>query len=194
MTLALAGICTLIAPRRGIASRFEAADIAPFLEDGDVLCRLGDRIWSQYFREISPHDKRFSHLGIVRVVEGTYTVINAEGLAVEGKDFVNETSLQDFLDSATEIGVYRLRDGAATALSAAALEFIGRPFDWSFDMDSDDRLYCTELLYAVLKRVAPGVPLATVRLNPPGRDIIPPEACSQSEHFTEVCYLRLPKL
>ncbi|GHU80963.1 hypothetical protein FACS189468_2280 [Spirochaetia bacterium] len=184
----------LIAPRRETARRFEAADIAPFLEDGDVLCRLGDRIWSQYFRKISPHDKRFSHLGIVRVVEGTYTVINAEGLAVEGKDFVNETALQDFLDSATEIGVYRLRDGAAAALSAAALEFIGRPFDWGFDMDSDDRLYCTELLYAVLKRAAPDVPLATVWLNPPGRDIIPPEACSQSEHFTEVCYLRLQKM
>ncbi|GHV00747.1 hypothetical protein FACS189483_10950 [Spirochaetia bacterium] len=193
MTLALAGIGVLIAPRRETARRFEAADIAPFLEDGDVLCRLGDRIWSQYFRKISPHDKRFSHLGIVRVAEGSYTVINAEGLAVEGKDFVNEIALQDFLNSATEIGVYRLRDGAA-ALSAAALEFIGRPFDWAFDMGSDDRLYCTELLYVVLKRVAPNVPLATVWLNPPGRAIIPPEVCSQSEYFTEVCYLRLSKL
>jgi hypothetical protein len=186
----LVGIFVLITPRRKEAACFNAADIAPLLQDGDVLCRLGDRIWSQYFRKVSPHDKRFSHLGIVRAVGGSITVINAEGLAIAGKDFVNEVALQDFLDSATEIGVYRLRDGAGQTLSEAALEFKGRPFDWDFDLDSEDRLYCTELLYAVLKRVAPGVPLVTVWLNPPGRDIIPPEVCSQSEYFTEVCYLR----
>ncbi|GHU83865.1 hypothetical protein FACS189468_9360 [Spirochaetia bacterium] len=191
LVLVAAGIFVLIVSRRKETAYFDAADIAPLLQDGDVLCRLGDRIWSRYFREVSPHDKRFSHLGIVRETGGTVTVINAEGLAIEGKDYVNEVTLQDFLDSATEIGVYRLRDGEGKALAEAALEFKGRPFDWDFDLESEDRLYCTELLYAVLKRVAPEVSLATVWLNPPGRAVVPPEACSQSERFTEVCYLRL---
>ena len=32
------------------------------LKDGDIICRLGDRFWSQILKYFSIDDKRFSHI------------------------------------------------------------------------------------------------------------------------------------
>jgi hypothetical protein len=115
--------------------------ILPYMKDGDIICRLGDRIWSMYFKELSPNDKRFSHLGIVRIRNNMVSVINAEGLANEGKDFVNEVLLKDFLKSAQKIGIYRLKTIEGEVVSDTALGYVGVPFDWQFDMEYSFKLY-----------------------------------------------------
>jgi hypothetical protein len=163
-------------------------EIIPYLNDGDIICRLGDRIWSNFFKELSPTDKRFSHLGIVRIRDNTVSVINAEGLAVEGKDFVNEVSLKYFLKIAKNIGIYRLRTIEGKKISDMALEYKGRPFDWQFDMNEEDTLYCSELLYVILKKLSPEIELNLVWLKEIGKYIIPLEVCSQSEYFIEIGY------
>jgi hypothetical protein len=79
-----------------------------------------------YFKEISPSDKRFSHLGVVHITSDSITVINAEGLALEGRDFVNEVTLHDFLEIARSIGIYRLRNYDGELISQSAVEYTGR--------------------------------------------------------------------
>ena len=167
-----------------------AGDVAEYLQDGDIICRLGDRLWSAYFKDISPIDKRFSHLGIARITDGKITVINAEGRAIEGKDLVNETDLDEFLAIAKTVGIYRLQIPDGKSLSAAAMNYIGYPFDWSFDLQDNTKLYCTELLYAVLKEVAPEIQLQTVFQKELKREIISLEAVSNSAYFMEVAYIR----
>jgi hypothetical protein len=162
--------------------------ILPFLNDGDIICRLGDRIWSVFFKDLSPVDKRFSHLGIVRIRNNIVSVINAEGLAVEGKDFVNEVSLNDFLKTARSIGIYRLRTIKGELISDTALEYIGRHFDWQFDMEEDDALYCSELLYVLLKIIEPNITLNKVWIKEIQKNIIPLDVCTQSEYFIEIGY------
>jgi len=162
--------------------------ILPYLKDGDIICRLGDRIWSMYFKELSPNDKRYSHLGIIRIRNNTVSVINAEGLANEGKDFVNEVSLNDFLKSAQKIGIYRLMTIEGETVSDTALEYIGYPFDWQFDMEDDSKLYCTELLYVILKKIDVNIVLNKVFIKEIGKYIIPLDVCSQSEYFIEIGY------
>jgi uncharacterized protein YycO len=162
--------------------------ILPHLTDGDIICRLGDRIWSIYFKELSPNDKRFSHLGIARIRNNIVSVINAEGLANEGKDFVNEVPLKDFLKNAQSIGIYRLRTIEGETISDTALEYIGRPFDWQFDMEEDNNLYCSELLFVILKRLDASIVLNKVFIKEIGKNIIPLDVCSQSEYFTEIGY------
>jgi hypothetical protein len=162
--------------------------ILPFLNDGDIICRLGDRIWSTFFKELSPKDKRFSHLGIVRIRNNIVSVINAEGLTIEGKDNVNEVSLKDFLKSAQSIGIYRLRNIDGKIISDTALEYLGRPFDWQFDMEEDESLYCSELLYVILKKLDINIELNKTWLKEIGKNIIPLDVCSQSEYFIEVGY------
>jgi len=162
--------------------------ILPYIKDGDIICRLGDRIWSMYFKELSPHDKRFSHLGIIRIRNNTASVINAEGLANEGKDSVNEVSLKEFLKTAQKIGVYRLIAIKGEVVSDTALEYIGLPFDWQFDMEDNSKLYCTELLYVILKKINSDIVLDRVFIKEIGKNIIPLDICSQSEYFTEIGY------
>jgi uncharacterized protein YycO len=162
--------------------------ILPFIKDGDIICRLGDRIWSMYFKELSPNEKRFSHLGIIRMQNDVISVINAEGLANEGKDFVNEVPLNDFLNSAQKIGIYRLKNIEGKIISDTAFEYVGLPFDWQFDMEDDSKLYCTELLYVILKKLDTNIKLNKVWIKEIGKDIIPLDVCSQLEYFIEVGY------
>jgi hypothetical protein len=187
----LISVLMIVPSRQKSAAYFKAEDIEPFLNDGDILCRLGDRFWSVLFKDISIQDKRFSHLGIVHIDSGNITVINAEGLAMEGKDSVNEVSLQEFLDIARAIGVYQLKDIEGKLVADTAAEFKGRKFDWQFDLSQDDSLYCSELLYVVLKKIAPDITLQTIYHKEIGREIIPLEACSNSAYFNEVYYSKI---
>jgi hypothetical protein len=163
-------------------------EILSYLNDGDIICRLGDRIWSGFFKDMSPVDKKFSHLGIIRIRDNMVTVINAEGLAIEGKDYVNEVSLGDFLEIAQSIGIYRLRSIEGDKISDAALGYIGYPFDWQFNMEDNNKLYCTELLYVILNELDPNIKLNLFWLKEMGRHIIPLDICSQSEYFVEIGY------
>jgi hypothetical protein len=169
--------------------RISANDISIFLKDGDIICRLGDRLWSQYFKNISLADKRFSHLGIIRFNDNKITVINAEGRAIEGKDFVNENGLDEFLEIAKAIGIYRLNGYNGKTVSSTAAEYIGYPFDWNFDLEDENKLYCTELLYVVLKKIAPEIELKKIFLKEINKEIIPLEAFSNFEYFTEIKYI-----
>jgi hypothetical protein len=170
---------------------YKDIDVAPHLQDGDIVCRLGDRLWSIYFSGISVTDKRFSHLGIVHIDSGAITVINAEGLAIEGRDFVNEVSLQEFLNVARAIGIYRLKNIEGSLVANTALDYKGRPFDWKFDLLEENTIYCSELLYAILKRISPGIHLKTVFQKEIGKEILPLESVSQSEYFEEVYYSKI---
>ena len=73
-------------------------------------------------------------------------------------------------------------------ISETALEYIGHPFDWQFNMEDDNNLYCTELLYVILKKINPEITLNTLWLKEIGRNVIPADVCSQSEYFIEVGY------
>jgi hypothetical protein len=122
------------------------------VKDGDIICRLGDRFWSQLFKDVSVTDKRFSHMGIIRINNGQITVINAEGDTGHGRDFVNEVTLTEFLKVARAAGIYRINDIDGKKISDLAVEYFDVPFDWKFDMTDESKLYCTELLYVILKK------------------------------------------
>jgi hypothetical protein len=159
-------------------------------QDGDIICRLGDRLWSQIFRDISATDRRFSHMGIVRVSNGNVSVIHAEGTTTVGKDLVKEEPVGDFIKIAGAVGIYRINDiEDRKQIADAAAEYINIPFDWQFDLHDDSRIYCTELLYVVLKRLMPSVELNTVFVKEIGKDIIPLDAVSNSTYFSEVYYI-----
>jgi hypothetical protein len=170
-------------------SGFTSEALRPYLKNGDIICRLGDRLWSLYFKDLSPDDKRYSHLGIIRINGDDITVINAEGARWEGKDYVNETLLQDFISAAKTIGIYRLKNLSGDAITEKALHFVGLPFDWDFDMEDSRKLYCTELLYAILKDMDTDVKLKTVFQKELKVNIIPLESISHSPDFMEIICL-----
>ena len=170
-------------------SSIELEILSGIIKDGDIICRLGDRVWSQHFRDVSITDRRFSHMGIVRVVDGQITVVHAEGDTGHGVDFVNEIPLEEFIEFARAIGVYRIKNVDGSQISNLAVEYLGVPFDWRFDMSDGSKLYCTELLYVILRRLAPEIELKTVYINFLGRKIIPLEAISNSKYFYEIYFI-----
>lgn len=191
-TVLAASISAYVIMPRGTAVQLSPLELGIFFEvikDGDIICRLGDRVWSQHFRDVSVTDRRFSHMGIIRVIDDRVTVIHAEGNTGHGTDFVEEVPLEDFIEFARAIGVYRVRNVDGSQISNIALEYLGVPFDWRFDMSCGLKLYCTELLYVILKRLAPEINLKTIHFNLLGREIIPLEAISNSEHFYEVFFV-----
>jgi len=170
-------------------SSIELEILSGIIKDGDIICRLGDRVWSQHFRDVSITDRRFSHMGIVRVVDGQITVVHAEGDTGHGVDFVNEIPLEEFIEFARAIGIYRVKNVNGSQVSNLAVEYLGVPFDWRFDMSDGSKLYCTELLYVILRRLAPEIELKTVYINFLGRKIIPLEAISNSKYFYEIYFI-----
>jgi hypothetical protein len=163
-------------------------EILPLLKNGDVICRLGDRVWSLAFKEFSPDDKRFSHLGIVLIQNGIVSVINAVGSRDNYQDKVAVVPLHEFLKHALKIGIYRIKDIDGDLLSFNALNYIDRPFDWDFDMGDDSKLYCSELLFVTLKDIFNDINIKTVWVKELSKDIIPVDMCFQSEYFTEIGY------
>jgi len=172
--------------QHNILQYVQADEIISSLNDGDIILRLGDRFWSRIFKDLSPNERRFSHMGIVRIRGDTVSVIHAEGLAIQGMDSVNEVSLTEFLNSALSAGVYRLRYIDGAKISDLALEYIGFPFDWQFDKTDNSRLYCTELLYVILKRINPDIRLNLAWVRALGRNIIPLDVVLQTEYFMRI--------
>jgi len=158
-------------------------------KDGDVICRLGDRLWSHALKDFSVEDRRYSHVGIIKINNGRATVIHAEGTAEQGSGFVKEEALEDFCAIARAIGIYRIKGLDAGLVSHAASKYLGIPFDWQFDSGDESKLYCTELLHVVLKRLKPSLGLKKVYVRALGKEVIPLESISHSDDFSEIYYL-----
>ncbi|MDR0638776.1 MAG: hypothetical protein LBG27_07750 [Spirochaetaceae bacterium] len=176
----------VFAPRGDALPLSATAEIPALVRDGDVICRLGDRSWSRWFKNVSPRDRRFSHAGIARIRNGRVTVIHAEGW--RDSDFVREEALEDFLEIARAAGVYRLNTDDGDLMAILAAEYTGVPFDWRFDREDSTALYCTELIDVVLSRLPAPRRLEAVFFKGAGKEIIPLESISRSKLFTEVFY------
>ena len=167
----------------------EASLIVQHLKDGDIILRMGNGALSQVFSNVSLTDKRFSHLGIVQIRDESITVINSVGYLANRKKGVDEVSLEKFLEVAMSVGIFRIKYIDGAFISDKAREYIGYPFDWNFDLSEDDNIYCTELLYIVLKESGLEEILKTFYLDPVGKNIIPLEAITLSSFFDEITYL-----
>ena len=181
-------IISIIIRHNNSLSYIHVQDIIEYLKDGDIICRLGGKIWSPVFAEISPNDKRFSHIGIVRIRDDLISVIHVEGISNDKRGYTKNVPLKDFLKAARTIGIYRVINVDGYIVSDTALNHLGLPFDWDFNVGDNSKLYCTELLYVVLKELDSSITLNTIWLDALGKYILPIDIVSQSEYFLEIGY------
>jgi len=120
--------------------------------DGDLVFRRGRSPESHAVLIGSPGNA-FSHVGMVVREQGQAWVIHAvPGENGNGPDFIRRESLAEFLafKKASRFAVYRadFPDSIRTRAADAALSFFReqRLFDNRYDLETDDRLYCTELV------------------------------------------------
>ena len=130
-------------------------------ESGDIVMRHGTGLWSEFFRQYSFRDLRFSHAGIVWVEGGELYCIHSEGDDLSGRGKVEMVPLREFLKPSRANGHFRFRLPREVRMRFAteARKLIGVPFDWKFNTDDHSALYCTELIAVALGEAAPRIRL-----------------------------------
>ena len=123
-------------------------------QNGDLIFIRG-RTWRSWLVRYIDDIDDYSHVGIVRFVNGVPNVIHAAPEA----EAVQLESIGDFLSQSNndEVGIYRLISNQSIA-DKASLEawnyFVsGTSFDHKFDIMGDEELYCTELIWRAYKNV-----------------------------------------
>lgn len=126
------------------------------LENGDLIFRHGNGFFSNYFKNTSNVEQIYSHGGIVYIHNDSIYVIHSEASEFTGIGGVKKEPLDVFLDNINTWGVYRIdttqdiRD--SVVLNAIKYIDANTQFDFDFDNNSDEKLYCTELIATVINK------------------------------------------
>lgn len=121
-------------------------------QNGDIIYRLGSGLFSDYFKDFSQRDKKFSHVGIIykTALNDTLFVIHAEADDFSGIGFVKKEPVSFFLDDVRNWAIYRLKtnDIICQKVSDYAFQYQEKkiPFDTAFDTQDSSAFYCTELV------------------------------------------------
>ena len=126
------------------------------LKEGDLVVRLNRDPASRYIGDFNPHDKSFSHSGIVLYENGypyIFHMLNGE----ENQDNkLRKDSLSRFCDPRQNVAYAIFRYDMNANEIKKLKEWIykwyvqGIRFDFSFNLTSDDSMYCSEMISKAL--------------------------------------------
>jgi hypothetical protein len=124
---------------------------------GDLIFRDGRGIISSTFRKLSLTDPKYSHAGIIHRENGKIFVYHMIGGEENKTNKMRKDLLSDFCCpiQSNAFGVYRTDQNENEIDSLAGYYFSNHlEFDTHFDLTTDDKMYCTELIYKILKKVS----------------------------------------
>lgn len=125
------------------------------LKTGDIIFRKGISLVSRMVL-VADGSSPYSHTGIVLRKGNSFLVIHSvPAESKEDKDVVKSEKIEEFLlkDRAEEAAVYRFKDELSEENIEALSQFVQfhsenkTPFDDYFDLNNDEKLYCTELVW-----------------------------------------------
>jgi hypothetical protein len=120
------------------------------IHSGDIVCRLGNGFFSNYFKAYGSTEKKFSHIGIVAIENDSLFVYHSEASEFTGIGFVKRELLSSFLNEINIYDFYRLNFNDST--KSQIIENVKHyfklkvPFDIDFNSLNDKNLYCSELI------------------------------------------------
>jgi Permuted papain-like amidase enzyme, YaeF/YiiX, C92 family len=129
------------------------------LKEGDLVLRLNTDPGSQYIKNFNRQDKSYSHAGIVIVENGypyVYHIVNGEENPDEK---LRKDSLHRFCNPRRNYGYGIYRYQLATVEMKRLKQLLhqwykqGIYFDSSFNLKTDNRMYCSEMISKALTRV-----------------------------------------
>ena len=138
-------------------NRHMADSAISLLHSGDVLLRMGMGAQSQMLARMNRGNKDFSHCGIVVVEHGYPFVYHCIGGEDNPDARMRRDSASVYLSPERQLAFGLVRyplDTAEVARQVLGLFRLRPRFDMQFDLSTNDKLYCTEMVYKVLTGVA----------------------------------------
>ncbi len=159
--------------------------------DGDLIFRKGRDLVSRLVLS-QGNSAQFSHVGVIVKNKGIVSVVHSlpeDAVSVPGVQIEPLRKFASF-DNASDIAVYRLKEMDARVrkkITAYILHQVGKPFDASFLLSTDDSIYCTEL--AVKAFMHAGVEFSDLELIDVmliDEPVITPDHLRQSERLERI--------
>ncbi len=131
--------------------------VIQLLQAGDIVLRLGNDLTSYMLSQLNQDDQSFSHCGVVSIENGKPYIYHAIGGDYNPNQKIKRESPTTWLapQSNRAIGIARLQ---LSPMQRQSLQDItqqyyreGRIFDLDFDLETDDKLYCAEMIYKALR-------------------------------------------
>lgn len=123
------------------------------LKTGDLIVRRGDDMTSYMLSRMNVEDKTYSHCGIVVVEDGKPYVYHSIGGEDNPDEVLRKDSAAFWCSPANNLAyaVYRYSypDTIINSIVKCVDSFYSQQikFDMDFDLGTDDRLYCSEMIY-----------------------------------------------
>lgn len=148
------------------------------IQSGDIVLRKGRDQLSQIFASLNTHNQQYSHCGLAQRTDSglyIYHIIlsehNPEGKVMfeSVNSFINPT-----INAKWAIVRYQLNSQQISDLLQQVKNYAadGLTFDKQFDLATDDKMYCTEMLYKALVSTTKDTLLIAPTISISGRKYI----------------------
>jgi len=152
-------IPTVISCKKISASDMAALDSGKHqLQNGDIVLRTGNDVISGMFAQLNQHDRTFSHCGIAFNEHDQWMVYHSIGGEDNPDAKLRREPFEKFVGKDHNLGFgicrYPLTNAQCQKLEQTVADFYAKqiPFDMKFNLQSDDRLYCAEMVYKAFNR------------------------------------------
>jgi len=128
------------------------------LQQGDLVVRLNQDPASQFIKNFNRQDKSYSHAGIVLFENGypfVYHIVNTEK---NQEEKLRKDSLSGFCNPRKNLAYaiyrYEFTEGEIRKLKTVIHKWYAEEvkFDLEYDLKTDNRMYCSEMIRNVLAR------------------------------------------
>jgi uncharacterized protein YycO len=135
----------------------DVAAAEKMLQDGDLVTRSDDDFESITLQNFSNTDRTYSHSGIAFKEDSGFVVYHSMTGAENPSGSCRKDPIDSFVNPVkkTGFGIFRYALSAHEKEQLHAIvkhnHQVGIPFDVTFNINSDDSLYCSEMIYKGLK-------------------------------------------
>lgn len=128
------------------------------VKNGDLIVRTGKDFTSQTMRLLSSSDKTYSHCGIASIEHDSLFVYHSIGGEWNPDQRLRRDPFEFFCNPYENRGFgifrYKLTQQENEELLTTVHEFYTKKimFDMKFDLNTDDRMYCSEFVYKSIEK------------------------------------------
>ena len=127
------------------------------VKNGDLVLRTGRDFTSDIMRRMSEHDKRYSHAGIASWENDSLFVYHALGGEWNPDQTIRRDTFGFFCNPYENSGFAVYRYAVANPMKENFVRIARRyfeqkvRFDMQFDLETNDRMYCSEFVYKTIR-------------------------------------------